>query len=250
MSCWTLRKFPQLVFARVRPFWRNKANIAQSLLFPLFPGASRARAKSPYHARVRALRDLLAQLRRRLARASEPFRSSRLDRVLRLGFAGFDALMAAPWPSAFNFQHQRPAQEGADQDEAGENTETGEGRLQRHGLDDVRGDQDFEPKQQSAADAHAILVVASVCRASVKKAHRRPDDANHDDDHAENVDRDAHDADPVADGGFERDEFVGRVFQGGLYALAGADRGLATAPKQPESGRGIEFAAAHYGADV
>jgi hypothetical protein len=52
------------------------------------------------------------------------------------------------------------------------------------------------------------LVVAAVCREFAQKARRRPNDANHDDDHAEDVDCDADDPDPVADDGFQRDEFV------------------------------------------
>src|SRR5271166_3811639 len=132
----------------------------------------------------------------------------------RFDVGGAAARFAPPWPAFFDFEHQSPAQEGADEDEAGEHPEARKGRLQRHRLHDVGGDEDLEAQQQGATDSDAVLVVAALPRRLVEEPHRRPDEADDDDDDAEHVDADADDPDPVAEDGFERREFGGDMVQG------------------------------------
>src|SRR5262249_38291174 len=60
--------------------------------------------------------------------------------------------LALPRPSAFDLQHQRPAQEGAHQHQAGEQCQALKIQFECDGLDDIGSDQHFEPEQQRAAD--------------------------------------------------------------------------------------------------
>jgi hypothetical protein len=87
------------------------------------------------------------------------------------------------------------------EDKASEDSKAREGRLQRDGLDNVGGDEDLEAEQQCATDAAPISLVAVALRPA-EEADSRPQDAEDDDDHAEDVDRSADKADPMGGGGF------------------------------------------------
>jgi len=49
-----------------------------------------------------------------------------------------------PRPATLNFEHQRPAQEGADQHQTGKEAQTSKGKLYRNGLHNVSSNQHFQ----------------------------------------------------------------------------------------------------------
>ena len=56
--------------------------------------------------------------------------------------------LSLPGPAALNFEHQRPAQEGTDQHQSGKEAKTCERKLDRNGLNNIGGNEEFEPEQQ------------------------------------------------------------------------------------------------------
>ena len=55
-----------------------------------------------------------------------------------------------------SIQHQRPAQESANQHESGEQNEAHGGQLVRDGFHDIGGHQHLEAKQEGATDADLV----------------------------------------------------------------------------------------------
>jgi hypothetical protein len=68
-------------------------------------------------------------------------------------------VLSLPRPAPLEFHLQRPAQEGPHHHDRGEDTHTGEGRIDRHGPDDIPSYQDFEPEEDRAADALPVRPV-------------------------------------------------------------------------------------------
>ena len=58
---------------------------------------------------------------------------------------------ALPWPAAFEFEREAPAQERADRHDQREHDHAVHRRRERDGLDDVGGDEHLEPEQDRAA---------------------------------------------------------------------------------------------------
>src|SRR3954452_7302707 len=71
--------------------------------------------------------------------------------------------LALPGPAPLDLQRERPAEESANQHQAGEQTQAEEGQLMRDRLYDVGRDKDFQAQQQRSTDAD--LVNLESCRA-------------------------------------------------------------------------------------
>src|SRR5262249_50149404 len=123
--------------------------------------------------------------------------------MLRYSDIGHGRGLALPGPLALDLEHERPAQEGAHQHQAGQQRETLKIQFKCDRLDDIGRDQHLEPEQQRAADADLVDVVAVLRRQTAQIAHRRPHDPDHDDEDAEHLDAVADHPDPVADRGLE-----------------------------------------------
>ena len=107
-----------------------------------------------------------------------------------------------PRPVALDFEHQRPAQEGAHQYQPSKEAEARKSKVDRYGLYNIRSNQHFEAEQQRSADAYSVLIVM-MCRSPTDITISRPGDACDKNEHTENLDAGTDEPDPVASGGFK-----------------------------------------------
>ena len=110
------------------------------------------------------------------------------------GASGSGWCCGLPGPAALDFKHEGPAQESADQHEAGEQAEAHRCQFVRDGFDDASRRQALPLQQQRPADPYPIGL-------GIHLGHKprvpigRPGDARDDDKDAKNLDAVADDAD-------------------------------------------------------
>ena len=83
------------------------------------------------------------------ARAADPDRQA-----VGLTAAASARASRLPRPTPLDFELEREA-EGADRDDSGEHRDAGESRFDRHSVDDVGGDEQFEAEQDGSAEIGA-----------------------------------------------------------------------------------------------
>lgn len=100
-----------------------------------------------------------------------------------------------PRPPTLNFNFKGEAEEGANQYDAREDTHGCEGGFDSSGIDDVAGDQEFEPEENRPSE---VAPVALVCggesvRGPTAEKHERGDGrATQDEGHANGLNRVCH----------------------------------------------------------
>src|SRR6516165_11017260 len=96
--------------------------------------------------------------------------------------------LAPPWPAAFELECEAPAQERADCHYHRQDYHAVHSWRERHGADDVGGDQHLEPKQDGATEIlPQALVWSGVLACTHHVAERRDDESAHDQGHAGNL---------------------------------------------------------------
>src|SRR5215510_10510116 len=127
----------------------------------------------------------------------------------RISWIGHRRRLASPRPLALDLEHERPAQEGTHQHQAGQQGQAPEVQLERDRLDDVGGDQHLKAKQQRAAYSDLVDVVGVLDRQPSQKTGSRPDNPEHDQEDTEQFDPVADDLDQVTDRRLEHLAWIG-----------------------------------------
>lgn len=92
---------------------------------------------------------------------------------------------------AFGFEHKRPAQEGADNDQDAENKHIGDGGVQHDGVDDIGGNEQLQRNLNPAADCVLEIADADLHLAVLEKpnqvAEYGEENGNGDDEHRQDL---------------------------------------------------------------
>jgi hypothetical protein len=128
-----------------------------------------------------------------------------------IGHAG---RLPLPRPPTFDLKDERPAQEGANEHQPGQETEAHERQVQCDRFDDIGRDEHFKTQQERAADSNFVGLVVAFGHFPPDEVNRRPSDAGNDDEYPEDLDAISDNVDPMAEHIFELGEMLWRRVHG------------------------------------